>query len=198
MPNGKHFTQEEKAEMYIKRAKGELNSQYKPIAEKDRHKAMISRAQAGTLDNPNDNQKMVAHAVQIMSFPKIDTHDLDQVEQRTYEYLSLCAQNGMKPGIEGYALALGINRKSLFDIRTGRQKRPKEVVEIMERTCQLVGEIMENGITDGKINPLVGFFFMRNNHGYKNADPEEEPHTINEETKTAEQIAAKYADIPDD
>lgn len=198
MPRGKAYTQEEKAERYIKRAKGELDKNYYPIAEKDRHNALINKVKAGTLDDPNDNQKMVAHAVQIMSFPPIDTHNAEQVQTRTYEYLGLCAQNGMKPGIEGYALALGINRQSLLQIRKGMLKRPKEVVEIMERTCQLVGEIMENGITDGKINPLVGFFFMRNNHGYKNADPDEEPQNTNEETKTAEQIAAKYADIPDD
>ena len=40
------------------------------------------------------------------------------------------------------------------------------MVEILKGAVGMMGSLLTNEMQDGKINPLVGMFFLKNNHRY--------------------------------
>lgn len=144
---------------------------------------------------PGDNTKYLSHSLEIYSLPDIDTHDPDQVNRRTSEYLSICIKNDMKPSIAGYALSLNMSRANLFDILTGRTRRPREVLDTLKRTATLINAQMEDYMQNGKINPASGIFLMKNNMGYR--DETEVVLSPKEDKKSVEELEMEAEMLPE-
>jgi hypothetical protein len=60
--------------------------------------------------------------MKLMEFGKIDLKDSDAVKQRLGEFFKLHADNDMKPTVAGMAMALGVDRRRLWEIKTGNLK----------------------------------------------------------------------------
>lgn len=148
-----------------------------------------------------DNNKYTTFALAIMQMPKIDLHKPDQVQQRVFEYFQLCADHDMKPGVAAVSLALGVDRRRLWEINTDQARQlniPQESKNIIKDVYTGLEILWESWMQNGKVNPVSGIFLGKNNFGYK--DQQEYVLTPNQmgETIDPATIEAKYAELPED
>ena len=146
---------------------------------------------------PGDNSRFLVHAMATMNLPKINRNDPKQVEDRINWYLNHCLENDMKPTVTGFCNALGICRQTLWNWRTGAFRAGTHE-EIICKAYDLLEEMWENYMMNGKINPVAGIFLGKNMFGYQ--DKQEYVLTPNQnqvEAVDAATIEAKYAELPD-
>lgn len=147
-----------------------------------------------------DNNKYTTFALAIMQLPKIDYRDPKQLQTRVIEYFQLCADHDMKPGVAAVGLAIGLDRRRLWEIRSGTKNVaiPQECKDIINSVYDSLEVLWEGYMTSGKINPVSGIFLGKNNFGY--ADKQEyvvTPNAMSQETPV-EVIEAKYDALPED
>lgn len=146
---------------------------------------------------PGDNSRYLAHAMAVMNMPPVDTSDPVQVERRIQEYMELCGQHDMKPTVKGFCNALRIDRTTLFEWKRGTY-RANTHQAVALRAYDLLEELWEGYMQNGKINPVSGIFLGKNNFGYQ--DKQEyvvTPNTGAPEAVDVATIEAKYAELPD-
>ena len=148
-----------------------------------------------------DNNKFTTFALAIMQLPKVDLQKPEQVQKRVFEYFQLCADHDMKPGVTAVGLALGLDRRRLWELNVddARQMRvPQETKDIIKGVYTSLELLWESYMQNGKINPVSGIFLGKNNFGYK--DQQEYVLTPNQmgEVVSAETLAAKYDELPED
>lgn len=115
---------------------------------------------------PGDNARYLSHSIAIMKLPKVDMSDPEAVKDRIFTYLEMCEANDMKPHVAGLALALGVDRRRLWEIRTGTNGKNAEVTDTIKKAVDLLDAQMSDYMQNGKINPVAGIFLMKNNFGY--------------------------------
>ena len=148
-----------------------------------------------------DNNKYTSVAIAIMQMGACDLHDPKQVQSRVVEYFQVCADNDMKPAVNGLALALGTNRQRLWEIATEQSKQlgiPEESKSYIKQAYNSMQLLWENYMQNGKINPVSGIFLAKNHFGYK--DQTEYVLTPNSplgEDTDRKTIEAKYDELPD-
>lgn len=156
-----------------------------------------------TIELPEgDNNKYTTFALAIMQLPKIDVRDPEQLGNRVLEYFELCANHDMKPGVAAVALAIGLDRRRMWEIRSGIQNInttiPQECKDIINGVYDSLEVLWEGYMSSGKINPVSGIFLGKNNFGYQ--DKQEyvvTPNTMNQNTPV-DVIEAKYEELPDE
>lgn len=107
-------------------------------------------------------------------FPKIE------------EYIKMCGtQNQRLPTIEGLALALGVNRDTLYQW----DKDYPEFSDTLKRILDLQKvQLMDDGMYGGKeVNAGMAIFLLKANHGMKENDPSTLVQVNNYAEKTQEQ-----------
>lgn len=148
-----------------------------------------------------DNNKYTTFALAIMRLPKIDVTDPVQLRARVIEYFQLCADHDMKPGVAAVGLAIGLDRRRLWEMRNGVSSRnttiPPECHAIINEVYDSLEVLWESWTTGGKINPVSAIFIGKNNFGY--VDKQEHVLTPNQAATTMDPatIEAKYAELPD-
>jgi hypothetical protein len=78
----------------------------------------------------------------------------------------------MKPTVAGLGMALGLDRRRLWEIKTGNHttstpKLPREVEDSIKKAYKLMENLWETYMNSGKINPVSGIFLGKNNFGYQ-------------------------------
>lgn len=117
---------------------------------------------------PGEMSEMIMKAVTISHWPKIDTNDADQIAERIDEYHAFCIQNDMKPSMVGLALAIGVDRATLWKWENGvESNKPQSIRTLIKKGREINELIMVMMMQNGKINPVTGIFLLKNNHGYK-------------------------------
>lgn len=124
-----------------------------------------------------DNAKFTSMNLHFMNLPKIDLHDEKAVQDRLNEYFNFMIANDMKPSVSGMAMALGLDRRRLWEIKTGNTQGsgalgglsslPQEVTDLVKKAYQLLECLWEDYMLNGKINPMAGVFLGVNNYGYQ-------------------------------
>ena len=147
-----------------------------------------------------DNNKYTTFALAIMQLPKIDYRDPAQLKTRVVEYFQLCADHDMKPGVAAVGLAIGLDRRRLWEVRSGTKNvvMPQECKDIINSVYDSLEVLWEGYMANGKINPVSGIFLAKNNFGYQ--DKQEyvvTPNTMSQDTPV-EVIEAKYDALPED
>ena len=147
-----------------------------------------------------DNNKYTTFALAIMQLPKIDFRDPEQLQNRVIEYFSLCAEHDMKPGVAAVGLAIGLDRRRLWEIRSGSKNVsiPQECKDIIHNVYDSLEVLWEGYMANGKINPVSGIFLGKNHFGYQ--DKQEyvvTPNTMSQDTPI-DVIEAKYDALPED
>ena len=121
-----------------------------------------------------DNTKYLMANVELMNMPDIDIKNPEEVRQRINDYFKLYASYDMKPTVAGLGMALGLDRRRLWEIKTGapvggqyEQRLPPEVLDSIKKAYKLMENLWETYMNSGKINPVSGIFLGKNNFGYQ-------------------------------
>lgn len=124
---------------------------------------------------PGDNKKYLMVSMQLAALPPVDLKDSEAVQERIKEFFTIQAENDLKPTVAGLGLALGLDRRRVYEIRTGRLKGyhtpydlPTLTVDSIKKAHEIMENMWENYMQNGKINPVAGIFLGKNNFGYQN------------------------------
>jgi hypothetical protein len=146
---------------------------------------------------PGDNTKYMAVSMQLFNLPTIDLHKPEQVQERLNKYFEIHAQADMKPTVAGMAMALGVDRRRLWEIKTDvanrNQSLPDETRDLIKKAYDFLETLWENYMHNGKINPVSGIFLAKNNFGYQDkVEHVLTPNMNNDSDYSAEDIRARY------
>ena len=147
-----------------------------------------------------DNAKYVMLGARLFNLPSIDLHDPQQVNDRLNEFFMIHAEADMKPTVAGMGMALGLDRRRLWEIKTGNLKGgtseydlPTLTLVAIKKAYEYMEILWENYMQNGKINPVSGIFLGKNNFGYQ--DKQEmvlTPNTSSDSDYSAEDIRKRY------
>ena len=123
---------------------------------------------------PGDNTKYVLLGAKLFNLPPIDLKDPEQVNNRLNEFFQIHAEADMKPTVSGMGMALGLDRRRLWEIKSGNYHSSKGLAELPTLTTDSIKKayeymeiLWENYMQNGKINPVSGIFLGKNNFGYQ-------------------------------
>ena len=126
------------------------------------------------ITEPGDNTKYLALGRDLFNLPTIDLKDPVQVRDRLDEFFGIHERYDMKPTVAGMGMALGLDRRRLWEIRTGSYHTSKQLGELPTLTTDSIKKayeymeiLWENYMQNGKINPVSGIFLGKNNFGYQ-------------------------------
>ena len=147
-----------------------------------------------------DNTKYVMLGLKLFELPPIDLNDPEQVVSRLKEFFQIHAEADMKPTVSGMGMALGLDRRRLWEIKTGNyysnkwmKELPTLTVDSIKRAYEYMEILWENYMQNGKINPVSGIFLGKNNFGYQDkTEYVVTPNTHNDSDYNAEDIRARY------
>ena len=150
-----------------------------------------------------DNTKYVLLGAKLFNLPSIDLKDPQQVNDRLNEFFQIHAEADMKPTVAGMGMALGLDRRRLWEIKTGNYGTQKAIEDLptltkdsIKKAYEYMEILWENYMQNGKINPVSGIFLGKNNFGYQ--DKQEHvitPNTNSDTDFSAEDIRKRY--LPD-
>lgn len=150
------------------------------------------------LTTKGDNSRYLRHAKAAWDLEPIDISDPKQVEDRLKWYFNHCADDDMKPTVNGMCNALGIHRDTLCDWKNG-DNRAATHQPIIQKAYRLLEEMWEMYMMNGKINPVSGIFLGKSMFGYQ--DKQEivlTPKNIMDDYQDRKVIEAKYAELPEE
>ena len=147
-----------------------------------------------------DNAKYVRLGMKLFNLPSIDLHDPQQVIDRLNEFFNIHAEADMKPTVSGMGMALGLDRRRLWEIKTGAKKGglteydlPNETLVSIKRAYEYMEILWENYMQNGKINPVSGIFLGKNNFGYQDkTEYVVTPNVQNDSDYNADDIKKRY------
>lgn len=122
------------------------------------------------------------------------TMTAEDINRRFEDFLKVCANNDLKPIIEDFALALGIDRTTLFRWRNGEHKKSPEVVAKLTECISFLNAFSGHILVDNDTNPASAIFHTSNNfEGYSDARELKISAAEQLDRPTTEQLADKYA-----
>lgn len=141
--------------------------------------------------------EMVNSLIELRNLGKPQTDE--EIEERCSQYFRLCANSSLRPGIEGLALALGVDRATVWNWCNGKFCSPKRA-EIVRAARQAVISYIEAAQLSGRLNPVSSIFLLKNWANYKDSvQIEDTRQNTLQAGLTPEQIAQKIReDIPID
>ena len=143
----------------------------KPTKRKSNGKNSPVIGDNGLMVEPGDNAKYIQNAMQLGALPKIDLTDPVAVEERINEYFRIQFESDLKPTVAGMGIALGLDRRRLWEIKTNVPDRNQDIPTLVRDSIKKGYEYMEllweNYMQNGKINPVSGIFLGKNNFGYQ-------------------------------
>jgi hypothetical protein len=154
----------------------------------------------GIMAEPGDNTKYLTLGMKLFNLPPIDLKDPEQVNNRLMEFFQIHAEADMKPTVSGMGMALGLDRRRLWEIKTGNfgtQKALSELPTLTKDSIKKAYEYMEilweNYMQNGKINPVSGIFLGKNNFGYQDkTEYVVTPNVNNDSDYNADDIRKRY------
>ena len=149
---------------------------------------------------PGDNTKYLALGMKLFNLPPIDLNDPKQVNDRLNEFFQIHADADMKPTVSGMGMALGLDRRRLWEIKTGAKKGglteydlPTATLVSIKKAYEYMEILWENYMQNGKINPVSGIFLGKNNFGYQDkTEYVVTPNVHNDSDYNKEDIMARY------
>ena len=148
----------------------------KPVDKKRNPRGAGSKALTGEALNleAGDNTKYLSLGMELFNLPTIDLKDSEQVKDRLNQFFEIHARYDMKPTVAGMGMALGLDRRRLWEIKSGNFGTQKSLSELptstkdsIKKAYEYMEILWENYMQNGKINPVSGIFLGKNNFGYQ-------------------------------
>lgn len=89
----------------------------------------------------------------------------EQAQTRIEDYFKLCESDGLRPGVEGLAMAFKVSSRTLHNWKQGIF-RP-ELKDVITLAFQFIAAYLEHISLHGKLNPATSCFLYKNWLGYK-------------------------------
>lgn len=118
---------------------------------------------------------------------------------RTRLFFSTCLDEGERPTWEKYCLCVGYPRQMVWDFAHGNRGISPEISDVIKRAKDYCAAFDAEMVSAGKMRDAPYIFRAVNYYGLKQAQDitiEARPQRITEET--AEEVAAKWAALPED
>lgn len=155
----------------------------------------------GLMVEPGDNAKYITLGMELFNLPAIDLKDPEQVIGRLNEFFEIHARADMKPTVSGMGMALGLDRRRLYEIKTGNYHTSKSLQELptpttvaIKKAYEYMEILWENYMQNGKINPVSGIFLGKNNFGYQDkTEYVVTPNTNSDSEYSTDDIRKRYA-----
>ena len=124
---------------------------------------------------PGDNSHFIQNGMRLMNLPKVDLMDPVAVQERIDNYFQIMFSDDMKPTVGGLAMALGLDRKSLWCIVNNQPRNSQgymiklnpDALDTIKKAYDFMGILWEDYMQNGKINPVSGIFLGKNHFGYR-------------------------------
>lgn len=146
----------------------------KPVKRKSNGKNSPVIGDNGLMTESGDNTKYLSLGMELFNLPNIDLKEPEQVVDRLNEFFEIHARYDMKPTVAGMGMALGLDRRRLWEIKTGNFGTQKSLSELptltkdsIKKAYEYMEILWENYMQNGKINPVSGIFLGKNNFGYQ-------------------------------
>lgn len=144
-------------------------------------------------ENKLTNADITRHNLELFQLPYIDPYYKPEAGiERISEYLEICIKNNMKPTVEGLATAFGVDRRTLYKWvhNIDSDSLPVNFRVTLKKVYQVLNSNFTDLSINGKINPVISIFLMKNNFGYK--DQNEVIQTTRTESTKADDLIQKY------
>ena len=116
---------------------------------------------------PGTTSKYLAHAMRKWNLPKIDLSDVEQVRERIEWYFQTCIEDDVRPSPTGLRNSLGVSKQTISLWRNGLRPQRGEQAELVMQAYDMMDEMWNSYMQDGKINPVAGIFLGKAVFGYK-------------------------------
>lgn len=137
--------------------------------------------------------QIVQNVDRLRKMPKVKTDQ--ELIDRIDTYFSLCAESGVRPGVESLALSIGISRQQLWRWKNGQECSGTRA-EIIQKAMQAMAVAWEQMTMKGQINPVTAIFLGKNWYAYSDSyrfETDQLEHD-NGTQSTPEEIRQRYAD----
>lgn len=104
------------------------------------------------------------NAMQWWNTPTVKSDD--EAIERLEQYTQGCIARGLRPTVEGMALAFGTTRQSLWEWETGRKHGPVSA-DIIKKAKEMLAMFDADMVNTGKLNPVTYIFRSKNYYGMK-------------------------------
>lgn len=128
----------------------------------------------------------------------VDKSNVQDLYARFIRYLEYCQAHGVIPGAANAQLAIGISRQdiSLWSLGKGGTPEHKAFADDFKA---VMASVNEQAAADGILNPVLSIFWSKAYYGLSD-QPKVEVEVVNPlgDKRSAEEIAKRYSDLPDD
>ena len=154
---------------------------------------LMENQDSSITENKLTNADITRHNLELFQLPYIDPYyKPEEGINRITEYLEICIKNNMKPTVEGLSTAFGVNRKTIYKWANNidSDSLPVNFRTVIQKVYQVLNSNFTDLSINGKINPVISIFLMKNNFGYK--DQNEVIQTTTTEAAKADEVMNKY------
>lgn len=138
--------------------------------------------------------KTIMQMMPLFNLPKVQNEQ--EAKERTEAYFWDCAQKGIRPTWEEYAMALGTTRWTLWRWTTGQIKGPCSA-DVFTRAKDFIAAFDARMLIENKMNPVAYIFRAKNYYDMK--DTQDVVVTPNQlETRSREEIIKDAELLPDE
>lgn len=153
--------------------------------------------------NEGPTADMLAASMEIFNMPKIDLDDEEAVRQRLNDFFEVYARRGLKPTVAGMGLALGLDRRRLWEIKvdapnTRQRNWAKGTRDLIKGAYIIMESLWESYMVGGKLNPVTGIFLAKNHYGYVDRMDHVVAPNMEEQQRSAEDIRRRYISAADE
>ena len=154
---------------------------------------------AGEMFESDDEKKAFAKRVitdmmEYMRAPRVNNDE--EFIERTEAYFLRCADRGIRPTWEEFALSMGVTRATLWDWEVGRYTH-KISPDLIKKAREFMASYDARAVSEGKLNPVAYIFRSKNFYGMK--DQQEHILTPNASDAVDKQKLIEEAELlPDD
>ena len=130
---------------------------------------------------------------------KVNFSDLDDVKRRTENYMRACQEAGALPsflGLAGYGY--GLSRQAVYKYLT--EHHGEEAAEFVELARDAIADILAAAALRRDADNSTAIFVLKNSHGFSDVvqiQPVPQADPLGTVT-TAEALASRYSDLPED
>lgn len=128
---------------------------------KGNHTSNFPNAKQPQLE-PGQMGKMISAMEELRQLPKINHDNPDELQERITKYFEWTIEKEMRPGIEMLALAIGVDRTTLWRWSQGGGTKG----QIIGQARQVIAALTEQWGLMGKLNPGTLIFLLKNHWAY--------------------------------